>query len=94
MITMVRTGKALGAGIAMALVASATVAQTAEEIAAMTAAVEEAGCFVTAENGDAVQAASGLDADQTMAVIAQMYNDGLVSLTPEGHMKLTNEVCE
>ena len=76
------------------LAATSVVAQTADEIAAMTRAVEEAGCVVTADNGDAVQQASGLDADQTVAVITQMYSDGLVSLTPEGHMKLTNEVCE
>ena len=60
----------------------------------MTVAVQEAGCVVTAENGDAVQAASGLDAEQTMAVITQMYNDGLVALQADGTMKLTNEVCQ
>ncbi len=59
----------------------------------MTAAVEEAGCVVTADNGDAVLAASGLNEEQTMAVIAQMYADGLVALTETGDMKLTNEVC-
>ena len=63
-------------------------------VAAMTAAVEEAGCLVTAENGDAVAAASGLTEEETMAVIAQMYADGLVALTAEGSMKLTNEVCQ
>ncbi|WP_296420918.1 hypothetical protein [Pseudooctadecabacter sp.] len=76
-----------------ALMAAPVVAQTEDEVAAMTRAVEEAGCVVTADNGDAVQAASGLDADQTMAVIAQMYNDGLVALQADGTMKLTNEVC-
>lgn len=68
-------------------------AQTAGEIAAMTRAVEEAGCVVTAQNGDAVLAASGLDQDQTMAVIAKLYEDGLVSLQADGSMKLTNETC-
>ncbi len=59
----------------------------------MTTAVEEAGCIVSADNGDAVLAASGLNEEQTMAVIAQMYADGLVTLTETGDMKLTNEVC-
>lgn len=79
---------------AFALMAAPVIAQTEDEVAAMTRAVEEAGCVVTADNGDAVQAASGLDADQTMAVIAQMYTDGLVALQADGTMKLTNEVCE
>lgn len=69
-------------------------AQSDEEVAAMTTAVEAAGCIVTAENGDAVMEASGLNEEQTMAVIAQMYTDGLVSLTAEGNMKLTNETCQ
>ena len=60
----------------------------------MTKAVEEAGCVVTAENGDAVLAAAGLGQEQTMAVIAQMYADGAVELTETGDMKLTNEVCQ
>ena len=78
----------------LALVAAPAFAQTADEVAAMTKAVEEAGCVVTPENGDAVLAASGLDAEQTMAVIAQMYADGTVALTETGDMKLTNEVCQ
>lgn len=77
-----------------AVVALPAFAQTEGEVAAMTRAVEEAGCIVTAENGDAVQQASGLDADQTIAVITQMYNDGLVALQDDGTMKLTNDTCE
>ena len=85
---------ALRLACAALVLAAPVAAQTADEVAAMTVAVQEAGCVVTAENGDAVQAASGLDAEQTMAVITQMYNDGLVALQADGTMKLTNEVCQ
>lgn len=80
----------------IAMLAAPALAQGANEadLEAMIAAVEAAGCFVTADNGDAVLAASGLDTEQTMAVIAQLYSDGLVALTPDGHMKLTNETCQ
>ncbi|SLN58357.1 hypothetical protein [Pseudooctadecabacter jejudonensis] len=77
----------------IALIAAPAFAQTADEVAAMTAAIEEAGCFVTADNGDEVQQASGLDADQTVAVITKMYGDGMVALTEDGNMKLTSEAC-
>lgn len=82
------------ASVFFAVLATPLCAQTADEVAAMTKAVEEAGCVVTAENGDAVLATSGLSEEQTMAVIAQMYTDGAVTLTADGNMKLTNEVCE
>lgn len=81
-------------GPVLALIAAPAVAQDADAIAAMTTAIEEAGCVVTAENGDAVLAASGLSEDDTMAVIAALYGDGLVALQADGTMKLTNEVCE
>lgn len=80
--------------VALMLLAAPAFAQSAEDIAAMTKAIEDAGCLVTAENGDAVQAASGLDGDQTIAVIAALYDGGLVALTADGNMKLTNETCE
>ena len=82
--------------VSLALIAAPVWAQASleENVAAMTTAVEEAGCLVTAENGDAVATASGLTEEETMAVIAQMYTDGLVSLTEDGSMKLTNEVCQ
>lgn len=76
------------------LLAAPAFAQDADEIAAMTAAIEEAGCVVTADNGDAVLAASGLNEEQTMAVIAQMYGDGAVSLEADGTMKLVSEECQ
>jgi hypothetical protein len=60
----------------------------------MSAATEEAGCVVTAENGDAVLAASGLNEEQTMAVIAELYGNGLVALQDESTMKLTNGTCQ
>ena len=62
-------------------------------MAAMTLAIEDAGCVVTAENGDAVLAASGLGEEETMAVIAALYTQGLVALLADGTMKLTNEAC-
>ena len=81
--------------IVAALLATPALAQDAPQadIDAMTMAIEEAGCIVTVENGDAVLAASGLDQDQTMAVIATLYEQGLVALQEDGTMKLTNEAC-
>lgn len=79
--------------LAVALTAVPALAQDADDVAAMTAAIEAAGCVVTAENGDAVLAASGLNEQQTMDVIAVLYTDGAVSLTEDGNMKLTNEAC-
>lgn len=63
------------------------------DIDAMTIAIQDAGCLVTAENGDAVLGASGLEENATMAVIEAMYRSGIVSLEADGSMKLTNEVC-
>jgi hypothetical protein len=74
------------------LLAAPAMAQD-DPVAAMTAAIEHAGCVVTPDNGDVVLAASGLDENETMAVIAQMYGDGLVALQDDGTMKLTNEAC-
>ncbi len=64
-----------------------------DAVAAMTKAIEDAGCVVTADNGDAVLAASGLSEEETMAVVAALYTDGRVALQDDGTMKLTNEVC-
>lgn len=75
------------------LVAVPALAQDTDAIAAMTTAIQDAGCVVTADNGDAVLAASGLSEDDTMAVIAALYEDGLVALQADGTMKLTNEAC-
>lgn len=79
--------------LALAVCVTPVVAQTGTDVLAMTAAIEAAGCVVTAENGDAVLATSGLDEDQTMVVIAQLYEDGLVDLQADGSMKLTNDTC-
>ena len=79
--------------LALILLATPALAQDDAAVAAMTAAIEEAGCIVTADNGDAVPAASGLSDDEVMAVIAGMYADGLVDLQPDGTMKLTNAAC-
>ncbi|MCF2872113.1 hypothetical protein L0664_13640 [Octadecabacter sp. G9-8] len=74
------------------LLATPALAQD-DPVAAMTTAIEDAGCIVTAENGDAVLAASGLNEEQTIEVIAELYTTGLVALQEDGTMKLTNETC-
>ena len=78
------------------LLASPVFAQDADEasVAAMTAAILDAGCVVTAENGDAVLEASGLSEEETMSVIATMYAAGSVALEADGSMKLIDEACE
>lgn len=82
--------------LALTLLAAPAFAQNADEaaVAAMTKAIEDAGCIVTAENGDAVLNAAGLDDAETMDVIADLYGNGLIALLEDGTMKLTNEVCE
>lgn len=66
----------------------------AADVAALTVAIQDAGCIVTAENGDAILAASGLSDEDTMSVVATMYAAGVVALEADGTMKLTNEVCK
>jgi diacylglycerol kinase family enzyme len=83
-----------GGLVVLALMASPAFAQDADAVASMTKAIEDAGCVVTAENGHAVLSASSLTEDETMAVIAALYGDGLVSLQADGTMKLTNDVCD
>lgn len=77
----------------LTLVAAPAFAQTADEIAAMVKAIEDFGCVVTAENGDAVLAASGLNEDQTLAVVTAMYVEGLVALEADGSMTMVSENC-
>ncbi|WP_281983139.1 hypothetical protein [Thalassorhabdomicrobium marinisediminis] len=79
--------------LAALCLASPALAQSADEVTAMTTAIEAAGCSVTADNSDAVLAASGLDEEQTMAVIAALYEDGLVALEADGSMSLSSEAC-
>ena len=76
--------------------ASPVFAQDADEasVAAMTAAILDADCLVTVENGDAVLQASGLTEEETMSVIATMYAAGSVALDADGSMKLIDEACE
>lgn len=82
--------------LALALFATPALAQDADDasVAAMTSAIVDAGCVVTAENGDAVLEASGLTEEETMAVIATMYAAGSVALEEDGSMTLNNEACE
>jgi len=80
----------------LSVLAAPALAQNADDadVAAMTAAIEDAGCTVTAENGDAVLAASGLSEEQTMDVIATMYADGAIALEADGSMSLFSEACQ
>lgn len=82
--------------LTLALFATPALAQDADDasVAAMTSAIVDAGCVVTAENGDAVLEASGLTEEETMAVIATMYAAGSVALEEDGSMTLNNEACE
>lgn len=77
------------------LCAGPALAQTApqEDVEAMTRAILDVECLVTADNGDAVKLASGLDEEETMAVIAALYSDGLVALQADGSMVLSHEDC-
>ncbi|KPP87108.1 MAG: hypothetical protein HLUCCA08_04085 [Rhodobacteraceae bacterium HLUCCA08] len=82
--------------LALVLAAPAALAQEADpaDIAAMVAAIEQAGCVVTMDNGDAVQQASGLGEDQIMAVIATLYGQGAIAMTEDGSVRLTTGACE
>ncbi|MBU2993819.1 hypothetical protein Q4555_11710 [Octadecabacter sp. 1_MG-2023] len=81
--------------LVLSVAATSAFAQGASEanIAAMVAAIEDAGCVVTADNGDAVHLASGLTEDETMAVVLTMYADGMVALEEDGTMSLFTEAC-
>jgi hypothetical protein len=65
----------------------------AEDVAAMTRAIEDAGCVVTVENGDAIMAASGLSPDRVTAVIARLHASGALALREDGSAELTNDTC-
>jgi len=57
------------------------------------AAIVAAGCVVTVQNGDAVQKASGLSAEEVKAAVAALYAAGDVTLEPDGTMKLVGGGC-
>ncbi len=78
--------------LSLTLLAAPAFAQEAS-VAALTTAIVDAGCVVTAENGDAVLAASGLNEEETMDAVAAMYAAGLVGLEPDGSMTLNHEAC-
>lgn len=88
--------KHLTLGLALALTTTAARAQDADpaDIAAMVAAIEDAGCVVTVENGDAVQAASGLGEEQVMAVIAALFDQGAIAMTEDGSVRMTAGGCQ
>ncbi len=78
----------------LAIVASPVLADTAEDVLALSAAIEAAGCVVTNENGDAVLKAAGLTEEQVFAAIAAMYEAGTAVLEPDGSMSLHTAACQ
>ena len=81
--------------LALVTAAPALAQQQADpkDVAAMTRAIEDAGCVVTIKNGEAVMAASGLAPEDVDAVIAQLHAAGRLTLQDDGTAKLTNETC-
>jgi hypothetical protein len=63
------------------------------DTAALTAAIEAAGCVVNAENGDAVLAAAGLDEASVTAAVGALYEAGLLTAEADGSAKLHTEAC-
>ena len=57
-------------------------------------AIEDAGCKVTAANGDAVYAASGLTEEEVFAAVNALYQQGLASLEADGSMTLKTGACQ
>lgn len=75
--------------------AAATSAQeaTPSQVEALVTAAAQVGCLVTAENGEAVQAAAGLTDEEITAAIVTLFNAGQVELTPEGNARFTTGPC-
>ncbi|WIV51700.1 hypothetical protein QQG91_04440 [Marivivens sp. LCG002] len=65
-----------------------------EAVDKLVVAIEEAGCVVTMQNGDAVYAASGLSEEEIFAAVQKLYEQGLVSLEADGSMSLKSDVCQ
>jgi hypothetical protein len=80
--------------IALLIAPGAARADQQADSAALLAAAEAAGCIVTAENGDAVLAASGLSDEQVMATVAALYESGQVTMDADGNMKVMTEACQ
>lgn len=68
-------------------------ADTHDQNAALIQAIEDAGCVVDTENGDAVLAASGLSEEEVFAAVQSLYEAGLAVLEPDGSMTLQTEAC-
>lgn len=65
-----------------------------ESMDKLVAAIEQAGCVVTMQNGDAVYAASGLSEEEIFAAVQKLYEQGLVALEADGSMSLKSDVCQ
>ncbi len=65
-----------------------------ETVDKLVTAIEQAGCVVTMQNGDAVYAASGLSEEEIFAAVQKLYEQGLVALEADGSMSLKSDVCQ
>lgn len=72
--------------------AGAASAQTASEVARLIAAIEDAGCVVTALNESAVLQASGLTEQTAMSIVSLMMADGR-AVPQDDDLRLTTGKC-
>jgi hypothetical protein len=66
---------------------------TDAELASLRAAIVEVGCLVTAANGDAVLAASGLSDGRAGEIVFEMVSRGLAAPEPNGDLRLIDPAC-
>lgn len=81
---------------AVALLCLMAVPATAQDtpISRLIAAIEAAGCKVTASNGDAILAASGLSEAEVYDAVEELYRSDLALLEPDGSMTLQTDACK
>jgi hypothetical protein len=66
---------------------------TDAERAALRAAMLDVGCLVSAANGDAVLAASGLSDGRAGEIVFEMVGRGLAAPDPNGDLRLIDPAC-
>ncbi len=81
------------AGIALALVATAALAGSQENVDALVVAIENAGCVMTNENRADILAASRLTEEEAFDAEQTLYAEGLAVLEPNGSMSLQTGTC-
>ncbi|OUD08703.1 hypothetical protein BVC71_12290 [Marivivens niveibacter] len=79
--------------VALLLSPVSAFADAHDQNAALIQAIEDAGCVVDTENGDAVLAASGLSEEEVFAAVQSLYEAGLAVLEPDGSMTLQTDAC-